>query len=220
VTGNRYLLLESQIPSHIPGRMESFTEALRQYDTKFEARWFGSWFMDPIWSAPIPEGYSLADMPQKHLLPPDVNDTTTGLNKRAKLAGKKMANPDFINRRPPMEMVVPVPRNKTATATMINRFQSPIPFPRLPCPNGTSHTICLNSAFSGPSNCCVFRYCGDNKSVPRMDRLHIDLSMEPWRSKPESYWDPLISFLQHDIVRRHVRPSRAFRLATPSTTWD
>jgi hypothetical protein len=213
---NRYLMLESNLPSHIPGRTDTLTETFRQFDQKFEARWFGSWLMDPIWTTPIPDGHSMTT--KKHpLFEAMEGDHTTG--KRVKMAGKKHNSPDFINAYPPMEMVVSIPRNKSATTTMLNRFQVPIPFPRLPSENGTSQTICLNSAFVSPHNCCAMRLCGDKKSIPRLGRLHLDLSKEPWKSKPEQYWAPLVQFLQHDTVHQHVRPTRALKMLTPSTRW-
>jgi hypothetical protein len=76
--------------------------------------------MDLIWSSPIPDGYSRADMQQKHLIPPNMKDDGSGLNKRVKLSGKEINNPDFINILPPMDTILSIPRTKSAIATMIN----------------------------------------------------------------------------------------------------
>jgi hypothetical protein len=57
--GKRYLLLDNQVPSNIPGRTDSLTEALRHYDTSFETRWFCGSFLDSIWTNPIPPGHSV-----------------------------------------------------------------------------------------------------------------------------------------------------------------
>ncbi len=57
--GNKYLMLDNQLPSHIPGRTDSLIESLRQYDTIFETRWFQSSFMDPIWTTPLPQGHCI-----------------------------------------------------------------------------------------------------------------------------------------------------------------
>jgi hypothetical protein len=216
---NRYLLLRSHLQSHIPGRTNSLGEALRQYDTKFEARWFGSWFMDPVWTSPIPDGHSTPAPQDKHIIQ-ETQTEDLSQRKRLKLAGRKHNNPDFINALPPMEMIVPIPRGKSPTATMINRFQLPIPFPRLASASGTLQTICLNSAFVGTNNCCVLRLCGDRRSVPRTERLHLDMSKEPWKSRPEPYWDSMVAFLKNETVAQHVRPTRAFCQATPSAKWE
>ena len=143
-----------------------------------------------------------------------------GANKRTKLGGKQPKIPDFISATALMVPVVPLPVNcRSTTMTMVRRIQAPVPFPRLPSQNGTLQTICLNSAFPPPYNCCVLRLCGDKKSVPRTPRLHIDLHQEPWRSKPEAYWAPMVAFLMNAQVHPHLRPSAALKLVTPNTKW-
>jgi hypothetical protein len=59
-SGRRYLMLDSQVPSNIPGRTDSLIEALGHFDHAFETRWFRSSFMDPIWTTPLPAGHCLA----------------------------------------------------------------------------------------------------------------------------------------------------------------
>jgi hypothetical protein len=64
------------------------------------------------------------------------------------------------------------------TMTLVWRINAPVSFPRLPSNNnGMSETICLNSAFARPHNCCMLRLCGDWKVMPPADRLHVDLSL-------------------------------------------
>ena len=220
-SGRRYLLLDSQLPSHIPGRTDSLLESLRQYDTIFETRWFRSSFMDSIWSAPIPDGHSTAPpRPQRHLRDEHTDNTDDNRGKRLRLSGPKHQNPDFVSKSPLMEVTARVPANSTLLNTLFGRFNRPIQFPRLDSTtHGTSQTICLNSAFMNPHNCCTTRLCGDRKSVPRIPRLHIDLSSEPWKSKPESYWAPLVAFLQNDSVYRHIRPTPTLKRLTPSAKW-
>jgi hypothetical protein len=216
--GNKYLMLDSQLPSHIPGRTDSLIESLRQYDTIFETRWFRSSFMDSIWTAPLPSGHGgepIRNSRQNFTEYGDANDPID--KKRLKLAGLKHKNPDFICQKPPMEVTTPVPAQNTLLNTLFGRFQRPIQFPRLKHTNGTLQTICLNSAFTPPHNCCLTRLCGDRKN--RIPRLHIDLSREPWRSKPEAYWLPLVKFLQDDAVYQHIRPTEALKRLTPSAKW-
>jgi hypothetical protein len=219
--GKRYLLLDNQVPSNIPGRTDSLPGALRQFDMLFETRWFCGSFLDPIWSAVIPEGHSVALVkPPKQPQHDTPEDSSDPISKRIKLGGKKNLTPDFISSTPLMEPVVPLPSNtKSTTMTMLRRINAPIPFPRLASTNGTLQTICLNSAFPKPYTCCILKLCGDKKTVPRTPRLHIDLHAEPWRSKPESYWAPMVAFLQNEQIRPHLRPSKALKLLTPSTQW-
>ena len=59
ISGHRYLMLNSQVPSNIPGRTDSLIESLSHFDRAFETRWFRSSFMDPIWTTPLPTGRCL-----------------------------------------------------------------------------------------------------------------------------------------------------------------
>jgi hypothetical protein len=216
--GKRYLLLDNQVPSNIPGRTDSLTEALRHYDTSFETRWFCGSFLDSIWTNPIPPGHSV--VAPSLAVPPTLTHGEGASNKRARLGGKKLTHPDFISSSPPMEAVLRVPSSsRSLTMTMVRRISAPISFPRLPNANGTLQTICLNSSFTPPHNCCVLSGCGDKKSTPPVPRLHIDMNIEPWKSKPESYWAPMVEFLQHEKISGHIRPTAAFKKATPSTPW-
>jgi hypothetical protein len=218
--GRRYLLLDSQVPSHIPGRTDTLIESLRQYDTIFETRWFRSSYMDSIWTAPLPPGHGgLSPRPTTHTQQDYGDNGDTLRNKRQKLAGLKHRNPDFINQSPLMQVTTPVPPHSTLMTTLFGRFQRPTQFPRLASPTGTgtSQTICLNSAFTSPNNCCLTSRCGDRKH--RTQRLHIDLSREPWKSQPETYWNPLVQFLKNDAVYQHIVPTDALKRLTPSAKW-
>ncbi len=220
--GRLHLLLDNQVPSNIPGRTDSLPDALRQFDNHFEMRWFCGSFLDPIWSADIPDGHSAMPVQSNKHSYTDTNtdQPETAVNKRIRLAGGKIKIPDFISSTPLMIPVVSLPANcRSTTMALVRRIQAPVPFPRLPSTNGTLQTLCLNSAFPQPYNCCVLRLCGDKKSNPRTPRLHIDLNQEPWSSKPEAYWAPMVAFLMHEQVRPHIRPSTALKLKTPGTQW-
>jgi hypothetical protein len=225
-SNQKYLLLDSQIQSNIPGRMESLMlEAMQQFDQLFEARWFRTSAMDPIFATSIPPGHAKGVTPaaatnsmQKYATYQDPPRDDRRATKRAKLGGKTTRNYDFVSSSPVMEIVALAP-NKSVTATLMSRFLAPIPFPCLQDQNGTFNTICLNSAFQQPHNVCDSRICGDRHANPRIPRLHIDLAKEPWCSKPEQYWTPLVAFLTNDAIRPHVRPSQALKQLTPSTKW-
>jgi hypothetical protein len=218
-TGRRYLMLDSQIPSNIPGRTDSLIEALSHYDHAFETRWFRSSFMDPIWTTPLPPGHCITPRSNNR---DRGNPGDNGRNpdpKRQKLGGGRIKNPDFINKSPPMECTFTMPAQKSVLQALYGKFHAPVAYPRFPTSTGTLQTLCLNSSFVSPHNTCTTRLCGDRKSGTRMLRLHMDLSQEEWRKKPEAYWAPLIAFLRHPEVTPHIRPTQAFKSLTPSTTW-
>jgi hypothetical protein len=249
-TGRRYLMLDSQVPSNIPGRTDSLIEALNHYDHAFETRWFRSSFMDPIWTTPLPLGHSVTprrntrenyrDTQRERDIHRDPRDRDRDIDrdrdrdrdydrnnarnpdgslKRARLGGPRLQNPDFINRSPPMECTSQLPGYKTVLQALYGKFHAPVAYPRFPSSNGTSQTLCLNSSFVSPHHTCTTRLCGDRKSNPRMTRLHIDLSRDEWKQKPEAYWAPLVAFLQHPEVTPHIRPTQALKLLTPKAQW-
>jgi hypothetical protein len=216
----RYLLLDNQVPSHIPGRTDTLVQALRQYDTQFEMRWFCGSFLDPIWTNPIPPEHSVQSQLPQHQTQETPAQGVEPDKKRAKLGDKITKVPDYISGAPLMEAVLAIPKNtRSVTMMLVRRISAPISFPRLPTNTGTFQTICLNSAFPSPQNCCVLRLCGNKKVNPPVPRLHIDLSKDVWKNKPETYWAPVVEFLQSPMVTPHLRPSAALKKLTPSTKW-
>jgi hypothetical protein len=245
--GNRYLLLDSQVPSNIPGRTDSLIEALGHFDHAFETRWFRSSFMDPIWTTTLPLGHCLApvrttyrdhrdrdprdrdprdrDPRDRDPRDRDYRDrqwdryNNDPINKRQRLGGPKIKNPDFINQSPLMECTSQMPQHKTVLQALYGKFQAPVQYPRFPTNTGTSQTLCLNSSFVSPHHTCTTRLCGDRKSYPRMSRLHIDLSKDEWKKKPEAYWAPIVAFLKNPEVIPHIRPTKALKMLTPGASW-
>jgi hypothetical protein len=222
-SGNRYLMLDSQIPSNIPARTDSLLEALGHYDHAFEQRWFRSSYMDPIWTAPLPHGHSKAPpvhhTPAQPVYGQDPYAAREEDSKRAKIGVKKVQKPDFINTSPPMLCVDDMPHNRTVLQNLYGKFNAGVQFPRLQAANGTFQTLCLNSSFASPHNSCRTCLCGDRKSTPRTPRLHIDLALSQWTTKPEVYWAPMVAFLQSPTVASHVRPTTALKQLTPNANW-
>jgi hypothetical protein len=126
--GARYLLFDSQLPSNIPGRTDSLMEALGHYDHTFETPWFRSSFMDPIWTTPLPPGHTTMPLPPLPIhYPPDrqVEREEDRSQKRARLGGKKIRNPDFINQSPMMESTAVIPLSRTVLQTLYGKFSTP-----------------------------------------------------------------------------------------------
>jgi hypothetical protein len=149
--------------------MDLLMDALKQFDINFKNRWFCGSFLDPVWSNAIPPGHSiiiqqLQAQKQQYANQQLHQDLGGNQKKRAKLGmHKEQALLDFISATPLMEDVVPIPSTtRSLTMTLVQRINAPVSFPRLPSTNDTtSETICLNSAFASPHNCCMLRLCED-----------------------------------------------------------
>ena len=128
--------------------------------------------------------------------------------------------PDFVNGSPWLEPVVGLAKKDNVVNAIQRRGGSNMPrFPQLPNSNGELRFICFNSALASPRNTCCTSQCKNRKKNVPSNRPHIDLSKEPWCSKPEAYWKPLVDWFQHDMVKVVVRPTKAFKDMTPSASW-
>jgi hypothetical protein len=214
VSGAKHLLLDNQIPSSIPDRQDSLLQVLQQFDLAFQTRWYQNTTYDAVWSSPIPPGHSSLP-PSTAKNPPTSDLGSTATKRRKALEGiSALSVPDFVNNTPLVEAVVPFTSHRPIAQQLLTRLAR-TPFPKFETTTGTL-TLCFLSAFAQPHNCCVLRKCMDRR---RQRRMHVDLSQDPWRSKPESFWQPLVQFLQDPLVASHLRPSAAFRRATPSVKW-
>jgi hypothetical protein len=224
LANHRHLLISSQTPSPIPDRSDSLLSALQQFDMTFAARWYQISLHDPIWTTPPPPGHFPVLGTLGKRLPADSDLPDPGNKYQRTSTGNETRQPhrpDFVNSTPLMEVTVPLDPNIPVSTQLFGRLPTGMTYPKFPSvPSGTSlTTICFRSSFSSPQNCCSTRLCKERKA-PRNQRLHVDLGSEPWRSKPESYWTPLVNFLQDPAVSPHLRPSTALRNATPSVRWQ
>jgi hypothetical protein len=62
--------------------------------------------------------------------------------------------------------------------------------------------------------------CISTKRKRRPRRLHIDLSVDPWRSKPEAYWQSVVDFLKIPGVDAVLQPTATFKQLTPAASWS
>jgi hypothetical protein len=215
-SGSKHLLIDNQVPSPIPDSQDSLMKVLQQFDVSFQNRWYQNTSFDGIWSLPLPPAHFRSHQPPPGRPPPFDPDTDPLTKKqRLSLAGEKKEAPDFINNTPLVEAVVPFQVRKSLSHQILTRLAR-APFPKFTDSSGTL-TLCFLSAFAAPHNCCVLRKCVDRK---RKCRLHVDIGVEPWRSKPESFWEPLVQFLKDPAVSIHLKPAPALRKATPSARWS
>jgi hypothetical protein len=215
--GSKHLLIDNQVPSPIPDRQDSLMTVLQQFDVSFQNRWYQNTSFDGIWSSPLPPAHFRSHQPPPGHPPPPLDPAQEALTKKQRLllAGDKKDIPDFINNTPLVEAVIPFQVRKSLSHQILTRLAR-APFPKFMDSSGTL-TLCFLSAFAAPHNCCVLRKCVDRK---RKCRLHVDIGVEPWRSKPESFWAPLVQFLQDPAVSIHLKPAPALKKATPSAHWS
>jgi hypothetical protein len=139
-------------------------------------------------------------------------------SKRLKL-GKSGQTADFICQTALIVPVEPLPSQKAAITTILHRLPRPGRFPTLPNENGTSSYICFQSCFAAPHDRCVTKKCVHQQARPPTSRLHIDISVDFWKNKPETYWKKLVEWLQLPGVTPHFSPSAAFKALTPTAAW-
>ena len=204
------------MPSPIPDRQDSLIQVLQQFDVSFQNRWYQNTSFDSVWSSPLPSDHFRSPKPPPGH-PPPFDSALAPVTKRQRqlLSGSQQDAPDFINNTPLVEAIVPFQVRKSLSHQILTRLAR-APFPKFVDSSGTLLTLCFLSAFSAPHNCCVLRKCVDRT---RKRRLHVDINVEPWRSKPESFWAPLVQFLKDPAVSIHLRPAPALRKATPSARW-
>jgi hypothetical protein len=64
---------------------------------------------------------------------------------------------------------------------------------------------------------CIATKC---KKRGNSRHIHIDLSIDPWQSKPEAYWQQAINFLMTPGVDTVLKPTGAFKKLTLAAAWS
>jgi hypothetical protein len=222
-TGSQRLLVTGSFPSHIPGQTTTLVEAFARYDSQFVARWYQQAYTpyDPTWQAEPPRDQFVPDPGATVALAREAGPRDAGA-KRVKLKDSRKAQQgaDFISTSHLLEAVVPMAKEKAAITTIIARLPRGQRFPLVKDSTGTLQYICFHSAFPPPHNRCITGKCKNHKVSPPVSRVHVDLSIEPWQSKPESFWEPVVAFLKEASVAVHFRPSAPLMALTPSTAWS
>ena len=221
--GGMHILLVDRLPSHIPGQSTHLMEAITRYDTQFQQRWYTQAFTisDPLWTSVPPADHFVRKAQQQ---PPPAPGSTASSSarepssKRIKL-GKSGQQADFICTTALIVPVEPLPGQKAAISTIVQHLPRPGRFPTLPDENGTLSYICFQSCFAAPHDRCVTKKCMHQKTATPTARLHIDISSDFWRKKPESYWKSLVDWLKLPGVTQHFSPSVALKALTPTANW-
>jgi hypothetical protein len=107
---------------------------------------------------------------------------------------------DFVCRAHLFEPVVPLPNDKPAITTIMARLKRGCRFLQIPDANGTFDYVCFHSAFPPPHNRCTTSECKNYYVTPAKTRLHVDLSIEPFKLRAKDFWQPIVTLLQLPIV--------------------
>jgi hypothetical protein len=120
-----------------------------------------------------------------------------------------------------LELTAPIPSGERLMTYIFAAMPERTNYPKMMDNDGKADClICFCSAFPPPHNSCQLETCITAQKRHRGNqRLHIDLSQEVWRSKPETYWKPVVDWLQFPGVDRIVKPTAAFKSLTPLANW-
>jgi hypothetical protein len=222
-SGAPRLLVTNTFPSHIPGQNTNLVEAFARYDMQFTAQWYDLTRHphDASWQSQPPPDHFLHAAPVP--APPVTLEKRTGREREQpskRLKPTTAAAAGFVSQAPLFEPIVPFPQDKPAITTLLAPLPAGTRFPQMGETDGKSQYICFHSAFPSPHNKCTTSKCKNRKqSLSAATRLHVDPITDPWKSKEEDFWKPIVEFLQNPEVARHFRPSATFISLTPSTSW-
>jgi hypothetical protein len=221
---HNHLIFDGTTPSPVPDRSETLLSALRQFDTHFATRWYQTSPHDASWSTPPPPGHfpiTSSAHPMPHLDPSGQAQKKQRLQQQQDRQQRQRGRQpkDFVSNAPLLESVQQLRQDLPVSTQLLDRIPKGIVYPKFQDPSGTCMTtICFRSSFASPQNCCNTSLCKERRK-PHQTRFHVDPSAPEWRSKPESYWAPLVTFLLDPQVSPILRPSYALKQLTPSTSW-
>ncbi len=215
-----HIVLDSTTPSPVPDRSDTLITAMNQHDVTFAIRWYQTSPHDASWTNPTPPGHFPAMSSQRQ---PPALESPSAPNKKARIQSvpqaKNNTRKDFVSLTPLLETILPLNMEIPVSTQLLERIPKGIPYPKFPDAPGTClTTICFRSAFASPQNCCATSLCKERRP-PKQTRLQVDPSQPEWKSKPEPYWAPLVTFLVDPRVSPILRPSPALKELTPSTNW-
>jgi hypothetical protein len=140
---------------------------------------------------------------------------------------RESPTPDFVAAHPLFELVAPPRETRGIVTIFTTASPQNASKPALPTgQDGKSVLICFASSCCAPFNVCNLAACHSGqsrrvrKNAPTPTPFsHVDLAVEPWASKPESFWDPIVAWLKLPGVSLAVRPSAFLKAKTGATTW-
>jgi hypothetical protein len=221
-TNRTYVVGSSQVRGDFMNTKGILTVNLNRLRTQVQTVWIqhAARPLDHFWTTPYRRdffsGYTAPIL--DHVDPGQGQDQTTRDPKRGR---PKTA---FTAAQPPMVFPV-LTRGDNPYGTLRDARQQT--WPKMSDPQGKQRHMCFSSLFAPPFNQCKHpEMCGLGFQRRRMaskpaalSRIHIDLADPQWSSQayPESNWDPLIQFINHNSDL--LQPSPALKKLTPKAKW-
>jgi hypothetical protein len=142
-------------------------------------------------------------------------------NHPARDGAPKRHRESFVASQGMLKLAAPVPSGQRLMTYIFKAMPDNTPYPKLTdTDDKPDRLLCFRSAFPAPHNSCQLDTCiTATRRKRETQRLHIDLSQEPWCSKPEAYWQPVVTWLQLPGVNALIRSTAAFKQITPSANW-
>jgi hypothetical protein len=170
--------------------------------------------------------------PERHP-PPVPRDTPFPADKKpeprqpAVKRPREVPTPDFVAAQPLFELAAPPKDNRGIVTIFTQASPQNAAKPALPNgQDGKSVLICFASSCCAPFNVCNLAAChaGQARRVRKNGPAptafsHVDLAVEPWASKPETFWAHIVAWLKLPGVSLTVRPSAFLKAKTGSAAW-
>jgi hypothetical protein len=121
----------------------------------------------------------------------------------------------FVASQGMLELAAPsIPSGQRLVTYLFKAMPDNTPYPKINDTDGKPNCLIRScSALPAPHHSCQLDTCIAARRQKRDNPcLHIDLAQEPWRSKPEAYWQPVMTWLQLPRVNILMRPTAAARL--------
>jgi hypothetical protein len=224
------VIADGAISSGAAGRSSTILTTLSAFDSSFHDLWSNRIMVhnDMLWTLPPPADHfvqicplpSAIPRPAAAALPPSSFQYPSGQPPSTAGNTKRQREP-FTASQGLLELASPIPAGQRLMTYLFQAMPANTTYPRMQNHDGKNNCLmCFRSAFPAPHNLCHLDSCIAIKHRKRHSpRLHIDLSQESWRSKPESYWQPVVDWLLYPGVDALIRPTAAFRKLTPSAKW-
>jgi hypothetical protein len=227
------IIADGNIAAAKTNQSSTILTTLSAYDTSFQDLWPNRVMVhnNMLWTLPPPEDHfrplSPASRPARTPaacpLPPFPYPERNPPPSSRKGSFKRLRAP-FIASQGMLELAAPLPPGERLMTYIFSALPEHTgrQYPKMMDNDGKADClICFRSAFWSPHNTCQLETCITARRRQRDNqRLHIDLPQEPWRSKPEIYWKPVVAWLQHPGVDLIVKPTAAFKSLTPSAKWS
>jgi hypothetical protein len=218
---------------------QHFLDAILEFDKSVHAQWRANKLLSPQVFYPISQlpasHYMDAPRPSQsnHKDPPIKKE---GESKKRPIQASSGGANDFTAVHPVFELTGSHPDNRGGVASRfmsVNPSGNPMPKLLGEGQNGQPGKLtllCFPSSVGTPFNTCCTAEClrgqskrKQNSRFKRNDNaspfLHMDLNLPFFANQPESYWEPVVSWLRLPGVSAAVLPSQYLKAKTPSTPW-